>query len=127
MEDLVCGICHEEWFTEIGEINSCTGHRFCFNCISKWAAIESKCPMCKERFTKITRKRLASPNKLKLADFLNDLLPGDFISEHLIEERDQRVIFEDPSFQEWINGLSCIVCGGTENEDQLLLCDGMFF
>jgi hypothetical protein len=34
------------------------------------------------------------------------------------------VVFEDPAFQEWIEELSCMVCGGGENDDLLLLCDG---
>lgn len=41
-----------------------------------------------------------------------------------MEERDQRAVFEDPTFAEWINSLICVVCGGDEDEDKLLLCDG---
>jgi hypothetical protein len=36
----------------------------------------------------------------------------------------QRVVFEDPTFQQWVEELACMACGGGDNEDQLLLCDG---
>ncbi|GIM13587.1 hypothetical protein Vretimale_16664 [Volvox reticuliferus] len=35
-------------------------NRFCFECISRWAETENRCPMCKERFIVIKRKRLPS-------------------------------------------------------------------
>lgn len=38
----------------------------------------------------------------------------------------QRVVFEDPSFQAWIEQVVCLLCGGGEDEDQLLLCDGVW-
>jgi len=31
---------------------------FCFACISRWAAVESRCPFCKARFGLLTRVRL---------------------------------------------------------------------
>lgn len=122
MGELVCGICHDSPLLEVGEINSCW-HRFCFTCITKWAEIESKCPFCKVRFSLIAHKRLASPGKLQSAP-LHGPLPGEVVSVENIPERDQRVVFEDPNFVDWINNLGCIVCGGAENEEQLLLCDG---
>lgn len=39
-------------------------------------------------------------------------------------ERNQRAFFEDPTFQTWIDSLACVLCGGGDNEDQLMLCDG---
>ena len=36
----------------------------------------------------------------------------------------QRVLFEDPHLQEWLDTLRCIACGGVDNEEQLLICDG---
>lgn len=53
---LCCGIC----LTSVGEktirgkIDSCE-HYFCFICIREWARVESKCPMCKRRFSSIRR------------------------------------------------------------------------
>ena len=36
----------------------------------------------------------------------------------------QRVVFEDPQLQQWIDSLCCLACGGGDDDDQLLLCDG---
>lgn len=106
-----------------------TNYRYCYPCISKWAEIESKCPFCKLRFSKIVRKLLASPNKLAAAtgdeDRLQAALPGTVLETEFIPERNQRVVFEDPNFQQWIDHVVCLVCGAADNDDQLLLCDGM--
>lgn len=53
--DHSCCICmtppeHEE----LSKISGCE-HLFCFQCISKWAERENSCPLCKVRFSKITR------------------------------------------------------------------------
>lgn len=50
-----CGICLSEEGKFIrGQIDSCD-HHYCFVCIMEWAKIESKCPLCKRRFTHIRR------------------------------------------------------------------------
>ena len=117
----VCGICHEDNLLDIGEIDSCE-HRFCHECISKWSQIESKCPFCKVRFSCITRRQLTSPLRGNVSP--NGCLGGTVVARTEVPERDQRVVFEDPTFLEWLEGLACIICNGSENEDQLLLCDG---
>ena len=38
--------------------------------------------------------------------------------------RKQRAAFQDPNFSAWIESLNCMLCGGGENEEQLVLCDG---
>ena len=38
--------------------------------------------------------------------------------------RAQRVVFEDPDFAAWVDNLVCLHCGGGDDEDELLLCDG---
>lgn len=119
--ELVCGICHDETLIELGEIDCCD-HRFCYPCIAKWAEIESKCPFCKLRFKTLTRIRLDPPLKEGLS--VKGRLAGTVISKAEVPEKDQRVVFEDPQFLEWLEGLSCIICNGSEQEDQLLLCDG---
>ncbi|XP_065879607.1 uncharacterized protein [Euphorbia lathyris] len=54
-DSLPCGICLSENGNEIrGQIDSCD-HFFCFVCIMEWAKVESRCPMCKRRFTTIRR------------------------------------------------------------------------
>lgn len=54
-----CGICLSEAAQDDnsvsrGCIDSCD-HYFCFVCIMEWAKVESKCPICKRRFSTIRR------------------------------------------------------------------------
>lgn len=52
-----CGICFtEEGKTIRGLIDSCD-HFFCFLCIIEWSKIESRCPLCRGRFSCIRRVR----------------------------------------------------------------------
>jgi chemotaxis protein histidine kinase CheA len=52
----VCGIClSEENKRRVrGVLNSCT-HYFCFACIMEWSKVESRCPLCKQRFQTISK------------------------------------------------------------------------
>ncbi|EPS66461.1 hypothetical protein M569_08315, partial [Genlisea aurea] len=52
----VCGIClsEEGKRTVVGALNCCT-HYFCFACIMEWSKVESRCPLCKQRFGTIGR------------------------------------------------------------------------
>jgi len=123
--DVACGICHEETVYDLGEIDSCC-HSFCYPCIAKWAEIESRCPFCKLRFTCITRtaKQVSSTLDFRQPEKVENIVSGSVVSRHLVPQRDQRAVFEDPNFVEWLEGLSCIICSGSEHEDRLLLCDG---
>lgn len=50
-----CGICLSEEGKSIrGYTDSCD-HYFCFICIMEWAKVESRCPLCKRRFSAIRR------------------------------------------------------------------------
>lgn len=50
-----CCICMcEPERQELAVVNNCS-HRFCFDCIVKWGERENTCPLCKSRFTKISR------------------------------------------------------------------------
>ncbi len=53
----ICGICLTEEAVERG-ILDCCDHPFCFGCIMEWAKVESRCPMCKQRFVTIFRPSL---------------------------------------------------------------------
>lgn len=55
-KDDCCGIClsSDNGKTIRGEIDSCN-HYFCFLCIMEWAKVETKCPLCKQRFSSIRR------------------------------------------------------------------------
>lgn len=54
-QDDCCGICYVERGVSIpGEIDSCN-HYFCFVCIMEWAKHESRCPICRQRFSNVRR------------------------------------------------------------------------
>ena len=81
-ENSSCCICLCEVLPdELSLINGCD-HRFCFECIEKWAERENTCPLCKMRFTKIDRvckrrkKGTRNTKKVKQRDQRSDLVPG---------------------------------------------------
>ncbi|CAN1796273.1 PHD and RING finger domain-containing protein 1 [Linum perenne] len=105
---ICCGICWSDYGTSIGgSIDSCN-HYFCFVCIMEWAKIESRCPMCKRRFTAICR-----PPK-----------EGVFATERVVRvpERNQVRGLSNRSFDPLAN-VECTVCHGSHDESLLLLCD----
>ena len=52
----VCGVClSEEDKRRFRGILDCCSHYFCFTCIMEWSKVESRCPLCKQRFTTITK------------------------------------------------------------------------
>lgn len=94
-----------------GQIDSCD-HYFCFVCIMEWAKIESKCPMCKRRFTSIRR------------------LPKDGVFPRerfvVVPKRDQiycRFGIASTRSSDPYAYVRCNVCHGTTDESLLLLCD----
>ncbi|CAI0443764.1 unnamed protein product [Linum tenue] len=106
---ICCGICWSDGGKAIrGFVDSCD-HYFCFVCIMEWAKIESRCPMCKRRFTAIRR-----PSKA-----------GVFRTERVVPvpERNQYgVVAGDRPFDPFAH-VECAVCHGTHEENLLLLCD----
>ena len=61
--DFTCAICLDapESMSEVASISGCT-HRFCFDCIDRWAETENKCPCCKARFRTIDRAVALPPS-----------------------------------------------------------------
>ncbi|TKY54986.1 PHD and RING finger domain-containing protein 1 [Spatholobus suberectus] len=54
-EGVCCGICYaERGVSIVGEIDCCN-HYFCFVCIMEWAKHESRCPICRQRFSNVCR------------------------------------------------------------------------
>ncbi|CAG9329354.1 unnamed protein product [Blepharisma stoltei] len=49
----ICGICLNPIEFQ-GKLDCCK-HPFCFDCIERWSETENTCPLCKLRFTSITR------------------------------------------------------------------------
>ncbi|KAL7473262.1 hypothetical protein ACHAXS_013705 [Conticribra weissflogii] len=56
LEDFTCAICLDCPSTceDVAKISGCT-HKFCFDCIDRWAKTENRCPCCKARFRTIER------------------------------------------------------------------------
>ncbi|XP_022728998.1 uncharacterized protein LOC111284562 [Durio zibethinus] len=108
-----CGICLSDGGRRAirGKIDSC-GHFFCFVCIMEWAKVESRCPMCKRRFTSIHR----TPKE------------GVFASERIVNvpQRDQVYhLFGNATSEPFdpYAEVKCSVCHDIANESLLLLCD----
>nr|XP_043616287.1 uncharacterized protein LOC122588230 [Erigeron canadensis] len=107
-----CGVCLlEQGMALQGFIDSCQ-HYFCFVCIMEWAKIESRCPICKRRFSTIRR-----PPK-----------DGVFPSERIVNVpvRDQVHFFNGNSSvgpPDLYSQVKCSVCSHSSDDEVLLLCD----
>jgi len=77
-------------------------HIFHRCCIETWSTMSNTCPLCKERFKAI--KMVGTRLKIKCKD-----------TNLVIEEENPPMISEDP----------CVICGGGDNAELLLLCDGI--
>ena len=93
-ENVSCCICMcEPEKEEKAKINGCE-HLFCFDCIGKWADRENTCPLCKARFTTISRvhkikrskgdkRSLRNSKKVKPRDQRADIISGPAIEAML--------------------------------------------
>ncbi|KAE9602236.1 hypothetical protein Lal_00049498 [Lupinus albus] len=112
-EQVCCGICYAEREGDSisGKIDCCN-HFFCFVCIMEWAKHESRCPICRQRFSIIRR--------------LSKL--GLFSSS-----RDVNIPLRDQVYHRYGNMSTgpvvsnaqgeCSICRGVTDESLLLLCD----
>ena len=85
-------------------LNGCK-HEFCKDCIEDWSKMTNLCPLCKEEFSRLTyyfnkQKKVKKVEKKKLQ----------------IEEEDENNDLENCMD-------NCIVCGKSDNESELLVCD----
>ncbi|KVI06478.1 Zinc finger, FYVE/PHD-type [Cynara cardunculus var. scolymus] len=107
-----CGVCLlEEGMSLRGLIDSCE-HYFCFVCIMEWAKVESRCPVCKRRFSTIRR-----PPK-----------DGLFFSERIVNVpvRDQVYSYNGNATigpSDLYSQVKCSICSLATDEELLLLCD----
>mmetsp|Transcript_7750 Transcript_7750/g.24299 ORF Transcript_7750/g.24299 Transcript_7750/m.24299 type:complete len:105 (-) Transcript_7750:3538-3852(-) len=62
-DDDVCSVCLSRP-EQRGRIESCS-HLFCYRCIYDWSRVETKCPMCKQRFYWIEREAKEKKEKKK--------------------------------------------------------------
>ncbi|KAL5199180.1 hypothetical protein ABZP36_002692 [Zizania latifolia] len=110
-----CGIClSEEQRATIQGMLSCCSHYFCFACIMEWSKVESRCPLCKRRFTTITKSSM------------EDLGLGSRKSVIMVEKRDQVYQPTEEEMRCWLHPYENVVCtecnrGGDDN--LMLVCD----
>jgi hypothetical protein len=91
-----CAICMDFIKPAQGQL-SCFHQQFCFDCISSWANISNKCPLCKQVFSSITN--LSTSESFPIAA--------------------QETEADDSIF----DSIICELCELGTSEDALLLCD----
>ncbi|KAK3147486.1 hypothetical protein QOZ80_3BG0282930 [Eleusine coracana subsp. coracana] len=111
----ICGICLSEGqIATVQGVLNCCSHYFCFACIIEWSRVESRCPLCKQRFTTITKSSKAD---LGLA------LRKAIIK---VEERDQVYQPTEEEIRRWLDpyeNVVCIECNQGGDDSLMLLCD----
>ncbi|KAJ4959888.1 hypothetical protein NE237_019798 [Protea cynaroides] len=107
-----CGICLSEDGKAIrGWVDSCD-HYFCFVCIMEWSKVESRCPMCKQRFSTIRRPP-------KHGVFLRERIVNIPVRDQLFHPFGNATVGPSDPYAE----VRCSECNGKANESLLLLCD----
>ncbi|XP_042049722.1 chromodomain-helicase-DNA-binding protein 4-like [Salvia splendens] len=111
----VCGIClSEEGKHTVKGVLNCCSHYFCFACIMEWSKVESRCPLCKQRFATISRTART--------DGGNDLRDAVFP----VPERDQVYQPSEEELRGYLDPYENVLCteclqGG--DDAFMLLCD----
>ncbi|KMT13814.1 hypothetical protein BVRB_4g076600 [Beta vulgaris subsp. vulgaris] len=111
----VCGVCltEEGKNTVRGTLNCCS-HYFCFACIFEWSKVETRCPLCKQRFVSISK-----PGRCGRGFDLRDtVIP--------VPERDQVYQPSEEELRGFLNPYENVICtechqGG--DDALMLLCD----
>ena len=121
----VCAICRDD-VTRRGRIDACD-HLFCLPCIKRWAKIETKCPLCKARFSFIQPEDLVPPEPESRPSTRGARAggPQKELKRIYLPHRDQ--VYEGdgelPDGMD-IEEVLCGRCGDGGDEDKLMLCDG---
>ncbi|KAK9147004.1 hypothetical protein Sjap_006907 [Stephania japonica] len=111
----ICGICLSEEGKGIiqGTLNCC-GHFFCYACIMEWSKVESRCPLCKQRFATISK-----PARTNIGiDLRNTVIQ--------VPKRDQVYQPSEEELRGYLDPYENVVCmeclhGG--DDSLMLLCD----
>ncbi|KAL0375814.1 UNVERIFIED_CONTAM: hypothetical protein Scaly_0699000 [Sesamum calycinum] len=111
----VCGIClSEEGKRTVWGILNCCSHYFCFACIMEWSKVESRCPLCKQRFATITRTSRADGGH----DLRHAIIP--------VPERDQVYQPSEEELRGYLDpyeNVLCTECHQGGDDALMLLCD----
>ena len=125
---------------------------FCYPCIRRWSDVESACPLCKRRFSKLSKvvlvgggggeraekaskdgerqQQLPSPQQQQqqlTRSALLSLSTASVVETLTVPERTQRGHYETAEAAEAaarLAELACVCCGGGGDDHLLLLCDG---
>ncbi|KAL2231284.1 UNVERIFIED_CONTAM: hypothetical protein Sindi_1722800 [Sesamum indicum] len=111
----VCGVClSEEGKRTVRGILNCCSHYFCFACIMEWSKVESRCPLCKQRFATITRTSRADGGH----DLRHAVIP--------VSERDQVYQPSEEELRGYLDpyeNVLCMECHQGGDDALMLLCD----
>ncbi|XP_050380667.1 uncharacterized protein LOC126797937 [Argentina anserina] len=109
----VCGIClsEEDGRRVRGTLDCCT-HYFCFSCIMEWGKVESRCPLCKQRFKTISKPTRAGADLREVSV--------------TVPERDQVYQPTEEELRSYLDPYENVICtecheGG--DDGLMLLCD----
>jgi hypothetical protein len=111
----VCGIClTEEGKKTVRGTLDCCDHYFCFACIMEWSKVESRCPLCKQRFGTIVKPTRSSA----CFDFRTVVIN--------VPERDQVYQPSEEELRGYLDPYENVICtechlGG--DDSLMLLCD----
>ncbi|XP_028306489.1 PHD and RING finger domain-containing protein 1 isoform X2 [Gouania willdenowi] len=102
-----CPICLNSFTSQpVATPENCE-HYFCFDCILEWAKNSNSCPVDRSTFNNIYLRRCFGGKLKKVITVQKPVKEGQ---EEVVDlELDQT---------------NCEVCGGSDREDRLLLCDG---
>ncbi|KAJ0013929.1 hypothetical protein Pint_19740 [Pistacia integerrima] len=111
----VCGICFSEEDKRRfrGTLNCCS-HYFCFACIMEWSKVESRCPLCKQRFKTITKPERATAG-VDLRSVVIQVAKRDQVYQP--SEEDLR------SYLDPYENVICSECHQGGDDGLMLLCD----
>ncbi|KAH9300053.1 hypothetical protein KI387_011636 [Taxus chinensis] len=115
--DIACSICLTE-YSEFRGVLAC-GHRFCLECINKWAKImvsykkKPTCPVCKEIFGVILKNHANFNDQKIYSQTLPEFTDDDIliVGEHVVAANLQLP-----------TNLQCNICGSGDTEELLLKC-----
>ncbi|XWS58126.1 hypothetical protein CRYUN_Cryun08bG0007900 [Craigia yunnanensis] len=112
---LVCGIClSEEDKRRLRGTLNCCSHYFCFTCIMEWSKVESRCPLCKQRFETIS-KPARSTAGVDLRDAVVQVPKRDQVYQPSEEEL--------RSYLDPYENVICSECHQGGDDELMLLCD----
>lgn len=129
-----CVICQEDFRADqCSRVKAC-GHSFCIPCIERWASSCSQCPLCKQEMGSLTSAlpvgaaAAALPLQGACAVKTRIRKKGPGRVEHAVPRRRLQLSSSDDgdlSFENVVgdDDVFCEVCGGYDEEANLLLCD----